>query len=111
MMSIYRRVGRPHAQQARRAARASWGATDSRAGASRAPPRWVTWWRARRPALLGLSCYDAEDLWVNPPARVDMEWLASILSWLFFQTVYGSIAVGALVYLALRELRKRFPRI
>jgi hypothetical protein len=37
--------------------------------------------------------------------------LVSILSWLFFHTIYGLVAVAALLYVALRELRKRFPRV
>ena len=34
----------------------------------------------------------------------------SLLSWLFFHTIYGMLGVAILVYLLLRDLRKTFPR-
>jgi len=37
--------------------------------------------------------------------------LTSLLSWLFFQTIYGIIGVAAVVYLISRALRKVSPRL
>lgn len=34
----------------------------------------------------------------------------SLLSWLFFHTIYGMLGVAILVYLLFRDLRKTFPR-
>ena len=34
----------------------------------------------------------------------------SLLSWLFFHTIYGMLGVAVLVYLLFRDLRKTFPR-
>jgi hypothetical protein len=36
--------------------------------------------------------------------------LSSLLSWLFFHTIYGIIGVAALLFVALRELKKRIPK-
>ena len=36
--------------------------------------------------------------------------LTSLLTWLLLHTIYGIIGVATLLYVALRELRKRFPR-
>src|SRR2546426_7569267 len=40
-----------------------------------------------------------------------MNLLASVLTWLFVKTIYGVVGVAALVYVALRALRKTFPRL
>jgi hypothetical protein len=40
-----------------------------------------------------------------------MEFLASILSWIFVKTIYGVIGIAAAVYLVLRALRKAFPKL
>jgi hypothetical protein len=40
-----------------------------------------------------------------------MDALASVVTWLFAKTIYGVAAVAALVYLALRALRKTFPSL
>lgn len=37
--------------------------------------------------------------------------LTALLSWAFFHTIYGIIGLTALVYVLLRELRKRLPKL
>jgi hypothetical protein len=37
-------------------------------------------------------------------------WLTSLLTWLLVHTIYGVLAVAGLLYVALREAKRRFPR-